>query len=203
MNLLWPGPQARRTASKNWFGAAALLAYVDDVPAYETLCHTILQQFATNHTASVLDRMAKDCLILPPPADVVGAAGKMVDSVVQSNGVRCTFAPFRLVKGLAEYRRDRSQSALKWLDAATPENESNRELQVLAITAMAQMRLGETNKAETALAKANSLAASFPLKGPAANAQWPDRLMAQCLLREARTMVGSPVGAGSAGDGSK
>ncbi len=184
----------------HYYSLAALLAFVDDAPAYEVLSRAILQQFATNRTASVLDRMAKACLILPQSTEIVNAAGKMADTAVPGGPARRGFGPFRLAKALAEYRRGRLDSAIKWTDGAAAENESSRELQVLAITAMAQSRQGDTNSASISLAKATSLAASLPLKAAGGNAQWPDRLIGQCLLREAKTMLENPTAAKSSGD---
>jgi tetratricopeptide (TPR) repeat protein len=173
-----------------YYNLAALLAYVGDRPAWQDSSRRILEQFATNQTPAVLERMAKACLILPPAADDLTAAGELADIAVPGNPSRKAPEAFRMVKALAEYRRDHFAAALKWLDGAAQEKEPVREVQADAIRAMALYHRGDRDTARATLAKASALADSAAFKSPAPNAQWPERLMALTLVREAKTVVG-------------
>jgi hypothetical protein len=48
---------------------------------------------------------------------------------------------------------------------------------------------GERDTAQATLTKAAGLADSLVIKGPTLNAQWPERLMAAVLVREAKALV--------------
>jgi len=172
-----------------YYNLAALLAYVGDAPAWQANSRKILEQFATNRIPSVLERMAKACLVLPPaPADLAAAA-QLADLAVPGNPGRKAPEAFRMAKALAEYRRGRFVVALRWLDGAAQENESVREMQAGAVRAMALYHRGDRDTARATLAKAAALADAMPLKSPAQNAQWPERLMAIALVHEAKAMV--------------
>jgi serine/threonine protein kinase/Flp pilus assembly protein TadD len=181
---LAPGEQAP------YYNLAALLAYTGDRPAWQDNSRRILAQVPTNSLPSVLERMAKACLILPPAPAELAAAGKLADLAVPGNPGRKVPEPFRLAKALAEYRRDRYAVSLKWLDGAAQENEPVREVEVDAIRAMALYQRGDREAARAMLAKATTLADTTPVKNLVANAQWPERLISLTLLREAKTVVG-------------
>ena len=173
-----------------FYHLAALLAYVGDRPAWEDNSRRMLELFATNRTPLMLERTAKACLILPPtPADLA-AAGKLADLAVPGNPGRKTPEAFRMVKALVEYRRDHFATALTWLDGAAQESEPAREMEADALRAMALYYRGEPDTARAALAKASALADAAPSRNLTPNAQWPERLIALTLVREAKAVVG-------------
>ena len=172
-----------------YYHLAALLAYVGDEPAWHDNSRKIIEQFATNRVPSVLERMAKACLILPPRPPELSAAGQLADLAVPGNPGRKAPEAFRLAKALAEYRRAHFVVALRWLDGAAQEDEPVREMQAGALRAMALYHRGDREAARATIAKAAAIADSMPIKGPAPNAQWPEHLMAATLIREAKAMV--------------
>ena len=173
-----------------YYNLAALLAYVDDGPSWQANSRRIIEQFPADRAPSVLERMAKACLIVPPrsPADLA-AAVRLADIAVPGTANRKAPETFRLVRALAEYRRERFAAALRWLDGSAQEGEVARQAQAEAIRAMAQFRRGDRDTARATLAKAVGLAESLPTKGPTLSAQWPERFVAASLVREAKTLL--------------
>jgi hypothetical protein len=164
--------------------------YLNDEPAWQDNSRKILELFSTNRVPAVLERMAKACPILPSrSANELTAAAQMAELAVRGNAGRKAPESFRLVRALAEYRRERFLVTLRWLDGAAQESEPAREAQADAIRAMAQYRRGERDTAQATLTKAAGLADSLVIKGPTLNAQWPERLMAAVLVREAKALV--------------
>src|SRR5713101_8044303 len=83
---------------------APLLAQSGDQEAYRRLCARILRQFGGTSDPAIAERMAKDCLILPPPAADLETIGKMADTAVAAGPDHKFWHYFQFVKGLAEYR---------------------------------------------------------------------------------------------------
>jgi Flp pilus assembly protein TadD len=167
---------------------APLLVQSGDQEAYRRLCAQILRRFAASSDPAIAERMAKDCLILPPPAADLETIGKMADTAVAAGPDHKSWHYFQFVKGLAEYRQGHFASAAEWLQkVAGREGDPHRTVAAYMVLAMAQYQLKQVDEARATLAKGVKLADSklATLGGP----QWNDQITAQVLTREARTLI--------------
>src|SRR5207247_6043692 len=94
---------------------AALLVQSGDLEAYRRHCERMLRQFAGTSNPVVAERTAKDCLFILPPASDLSTIVRLVETVVAAGPNHHYWPYFQFVKGLAEYRQDRSASAGDWL----------------------------------------------------------------------------------------
>src|SRR5260370_16813676 len=67
------------TDHEAYHSLATLLVQVGDLGEYRRHCERTLRQFAGTSDPSIAERMAKDCLILPPPAPDLETISKIVD----------------------------------------------------------------------------------------------------------------------------
>src|SRR6266404_5426307 len=94
---------------------APLLIQVGDVEGYRNHCGRALDQFGGTADPVIAERIATDCLILPPPADRVEKIAKMAEMAVQVGATNEAWPYFQLVKGMVEYRQGHFSGALPWL----------------------------------------------------------------------------------------
>jgi tetratricopeptide (TPR) repeat protein len=108
-------------------------------------------------------------------------------------------ADYQLVKALAEYRESKYGKAVEWSEKALDPSGTNynRGVQAGAVLAMAQQRLGQTNEARTALAKAKQIAETkLPKPGSGdLGPDWQDWIISHTLLREAQDLIEAPSSA--------
>ena len=172
---------------------APLLVQTGDLGAYRKLCERALSQFAETADPTVAERIAKDCLMLPPPADSLERLAKMADIAVAAGPTNPSWPYYMFVKGLAEYRQGHFAGALEWLrKVAAQEGVPARTAQADATLAMAEYQLGQTNAAREALAQGIKIAETELAKP--GRIDWNDALIAQFLLREAQGLItGTPA----------
>jgi len=172
---------------------APLLVQTGDLGAYRKLCERALSQFAETADPTAAERMAKDCLMLPPPADSLERLAKMADIAVAAGPTNPSWPYYMFVKGLAEYRQGHFAGALEWLrKVAAQEGVPARAAQADATLAMAEYQLGQTNAARETLAQGIKIAET-ELSKPG-RIDWNDALIAQFLLREAQALItGTPA----------
>src|SRR4029077_1182327 len=84
---------------------APLLVQTDDLEGYRKLYKRMLDQFGQTADPVVAERIAKDCLVLPPPAADLERLAKMADTAVAAGPNDSSWPYYVVVKGLAEYRR--------------------------------------------------------------------------------------------------
>ena len=170
---------------------APLLVQTGDVEAYRSLCERALSQFEGTTDPTVAERLAKDCLMLPPPAGSLEQFAKLADKAVAAGPTNSSWPYYMFVKGLAEYRLGHSAGALEWLrKVAAQEGVPARTAQAQATMAMAEYQLGQTNAARTALAQGITIAET-ELATPG-RLDWNDTIIAQTLLHEAQGLIGGP-----------
>ncbi len=175
-----------------YYHLALLLAQAGDIPAYDRHCKRVISQFADTRTPMLAARMAKACLILPPPAADLKLLNKMAGVALGAWGKREPPDDFKFVKGLAEYREGHFASAAKWLQKVeVPSGEPWRTVQVSMVLAMAQRRLDQNDAAQAALAQGIRLAdANTPkTKNRDLGIAWSDWIIAQALMREAKALM--------------
>jgi len=167
---------------------APLLVQTGDLGAYRKHCERVLSQFGETTDPAVAERMAKDCLMLPPPAASLDRLAKMADTAVAAGPTNSSWPYYEFVKGLAEYRLGHFAGALEWLrKVAAQEGVPARTAQARATIAMAEYQLGQTNAARAALAEGITIAKE-KLTHPD-RIDWNDQLIAQFLLREAQGLI--------------
>src|SRR6266542_1787445 len=167
---------------------APLLALSGDQEAYRRLCGRMLRQFAGSSDPAIAERMAKDCLILPPSAADLETLGKMADTAVAAGPGHKSWNYFQFVKGLAEFRQGHFASAKEWLEkVAAHEGDPNRTVAAHMVLAMAQHQLKQNDEARATLAKGRKIADAKVTRvdGP----QWNDQMTARLLMREAKTLI--------------
>jgi tetratricopeptide (TPR) repeat protein len=167
---------------------APLLVQVGDMDGYRSHCQRVLNQFVETKDPVIAERIAKDCLMFPPPTENLKRLGKMADTAIAANPTNNAWPYFQLVKGLAEYRLGQYAGAEDWLGkvglrAGVPA----RDAEVQATLAMAQYRLGQTNAAQAALAEGIKIAETKLNRSD--RIDWNDQIIAKVLLREAHTLI--------------
>jgi len=171
---------------------APLLAQSGDREAYRSLCARILAQFARTSDPAIAERMARDCLILPPPATDLETIGKMVDTAVAAGPHHQFWDYFQFVKGLYEYRHGHFAGAVEWLQKVVEhEGDPNRAVAACMVLAMSQHQLNQVAQAGATLARGLKIADAR--LGRPGSPQWNDQIAAQMFMREARTLIESGV----------
>ena len=131
-----------------WHYLAPLLVETGDLPGYREHCERALRQFGETSDPLVAERIAKDCLILPPPASRLPAMAKMADTAITAGPNDNAWPYYAFVKGLAEYRQGHFPAASEWLNKAAPnEGVPTRTAQVYATLAMANTRRSQRSRA--------------------------------------------------------
>ena len=167
---------------------APLLAQSGDQEAYHRLCGQILGQFARTSDPAIAERMARDCMILPPPAADLETIGKMVETAVAAGPNHQFWDYFQFVKGLSEYRQGHFADAAGWLQkVAAHESDPNRTVEAYMVLAMSQRRLNQAAEARATLARGLKIADAR--LGKPGSPQWNDQIAAQMLMREARALI--------------
>jgi tetratricopeptide (TPR) repeat protein len=167
---------------------APLLIQAGELGSYRELCERALIQFGETADPTVAERIAKDCLIMPPPAVSLEKLGRMADTAVAAGPGHSSWPYFALVKGLADYRQGHFAGALEWLQKIPAEEAiPARTVAAYATRAMAECRLGQTNTASATLAGGIKLSQAKLTKP--GRVDWNDVLIARFLLREAQALL--------------
>ncbi|HXT38683.1 MAG TPA: protein kinase [Candidatus Angelobacter sp.] len=166
---------------------APLLAQ-SDPGAYRRLRVQMLAAFARTSEPAIAERMARDCMILSPPATDLETIGKMVDAAIAAGPNHQFWDYFQFVKGLYEYRNGRFASTVEWLQKVVPrESDPNRTVEAYMVLAMAQHQLKQVDEARATLGKGLKIA-DAKLSKPG-SPQFNDQIAAQMLVREARALI--------------
>ena len=182
---------AVRVDPTNHFGyhyLAPLLLLAGEKEQYLKLREEILRRFGETSDPAVAERMAKDCLILPPPLADLPTLGKMADVAVAAGPSNKDYPYYQFVKGFAEYRQDHFAAAVGWLQSVIAQGVNVvRLVEANAVLAMAQFRQQQSNDARVSLDAARELEA---LKSdPNRMVNWNDRIIGQELIKEAATLI--------------
>lgn len=178
-----------------WYYHGCLLAYLGDEPAYKAHCAQMVQRFGSAVDGHLLDCTVKTCSLLPNGAGGDPERLNQIANQVWALGSKDerNVAWFRLLKGMAEYRAGGHERAINWLTAslqpALPHRSATGELYL----AMAYHRMGKTDDARAALARAEDRVQRLTPKpgvGDLAEGGIENWLICQTALREARAVVG-------------
>ena len=184
----------------NWYQLAPLLAQRGDAVAYRQHCHTMLARYSGTTNASIAERTAKVCLMLPWDGPDLAAADKLAETAVTIGATEVWVAYYQFVKGLAEYRQGRFDSAAEWERKALSEEgiDNPRDVQACMVLAMACHQLHQWDQARAALAKGGKIAeAKLPkLESGDLGSSWHDWIIAHALMREAKGLIEGEAGGG-------
>jgi serine/threonine protein kinase/tetratricopeptide (TPR) repeat protein len=171
---------------------APLLVQTGDRRGYEDLCTSITTKFAGANDPYTADRMAKDCLILPSPGADLKVPARLAEiAVTAGRGDSSSLPYFQCCKALAELRQGRHEAAANWAQLAAKGTNPHSQAEALAITAMSHFKLGQLDKARTALISCNKVIEEKLPKaqqGSLGN-DWRDWIIAHALQSEAKQMI--------------
>ena len=157
------GHQARRLWQKAlesnpaehsaWFGYAELCLFLEEEEEYHRACRDLLERFGEITDPFVAERVGRACLLRPATDDELRKGAALADLAVaaRESAPDWVYPYFLFARGLAEYRRNRLESAMTIMSgpAANVMGPSPRLL-----IAMAQYRLGQRDAARRTLAVA-------------------------------------------------
>ncbi len=179
------------------FRAAPLHLWAGDVTGYRRVCRAMLERFHGTQAPEIADRTAKTCLLTPDAVPDFNRVQKLADRVVTGTEKQGDYRWFTFAKGLAEYRAGRPAQAVKWLERLGPDARGDQiDASGFAVLAMAQHRLGQEEKARTALHSGQVIVAEKmpdPAAGRPFEGMWQDWLHSQILLREAEALFGKKL----------
>src|SRR5262249_15508831 len=142
----------------------------------------------TTQDPMIAERMAKDCLLLPPLPPDLATIGKMADLAVAAGPTNTLWPYFQFVKALAEFRQGHLDIAAKWLQEVTlQDTDVTRTVQAYMVLAMAQYQSKKGDEARASLTTGLKLAAERMPDLKAIN--WHDRLSAHFLMQEAKRVL--------------
>ena len=187
-----PGEDSARNADESlaWLYLAVLELEHGDRVAYRRHCRRMLDRFGTSHDPFELERTAKAGLLVPPPSPEEAARLRaMARAAVERAGPDHQFLPWYLLAlGLAEYRAGDPGAAKKALDRCLAiGTDPTVMIAALSIQAMALHLQGQSPAAQDSLDRAERLVAEQLTTMAAPD--WPDRLIARRLAREAQAVV--------------
>jgi serine/threonine protein kinase len=182
----------RSSAPDVYHALAPLLLQNGELKEYYELRTRIVREHGDASDPVTCERLAKDCLVLPPEASQMETLVKMVDRAVAAGPSHRSFLYFEFAKGLAEYRSGRYSDAVDWLQKALVKtNDSHRTAMTIATLAMAQQRLGQTEDARKTLTDALALAKAQlpePTKTEL-DGIWHDWIIAHELTHQATELI--------------
>jgi serine/threonine protein kinase len=122
---------------------APLLVWVGRLESYETLRGQMLERFGGTRDAIEAERLAKDCMILPPPQSSLSKLATLADRALAAGSANSDWPYFQFVKGLIEYRQGNFRQAVEPLQSVISQGGvASRTLQAYCVLAMAQYRPG-------------------------------------------------------------
>jgi eukaryotic-like serine/threonine-protein kinase len=169
---------------------APLHVRLGDLVEYQELCRTILDKFSRTTDIYIADRMAKDCLILPSSGVDLKTVAAMAD-LAASRGSKEGAAPyFHFCKGLAEFRLGHYDEAMKWASLAAKGSFPQPKACALAVLAMSQFKLDQSDDARTALSECNKIIEEqMPKPERDLGRAWRDWIIARALQSEAKQLI--------------
>ena len=176
----------------NYFYAAALFLYENDLENYRRACVALVAHFGKTDNIHSADITIKVCALAPGFGADANQVMNLADAArfkEQAGGAR---EWFELSRAMAHYRANRFESAAEIIAGSVPLHDIHRDASALSILAMAQHRRGNGNEARTALSSAQRIISTkMPKveKGELFGNDWHDWLHAQILCREAEQVL--------------
>jgi serine/threonine protein kinase/Tfp pilus assembly protein PilF len=131
-----------------WYHRGTLLAYLGKSEAHHELSRAMVERFKKTPDASIAERTAKTCLMLPGSVDDPALMLKLMDQAVASGGQYLAW--FQMGKGIAEYRAGHYRAADEVLATAKKTFPTGHAaVTCLLFRAMALHKLGNSAEAAT------------------------------------------------------
>jgi tetratricopeptide (TPR) repeat protein len=172
--------------------ASAAILDAGDTETYTALCRKALKQFGGTNDPVAAERVAKTCLLVPPSAEDLPRITALAETAVTRGKDQGAYNWFLLVRGMAAYRVGDWEATLDWCGRSRklrPGNQYAVPLNLL-LEAMAHQKLGHTEPAREALAKAARLIgnhkAELPGGGKIVEHDW---LNSEIIRKEAETLL--------------
>jgi serine/threonine protein kinase/tetratricopeptide (TPR) repeat protein len=173
-----------------WYRLAALHLKLGDLAAYRRCCREMLDRFGKTDTCAVAEKVAKTCSLAPDAVSDFAPVVRLTDVRAKDQEPDPWYL---LTKGLVEYRAGRPAGALALLKRMAPKTDGKpRDAAALAVTALAEHRLGHGKEARAALDTARAILAEKlpdPAKKRYFGNGWHDWLHAEVLYREAEEIL--------------
>ena len=175
-----------------------LLASIGEADRYRDLCRQLLDQYAGTSDIYEADETLKTCCLLGRARSAKRpSSARLADVAVSGDPTQRWSEWLLLASGLQKYRAGRFDAAVTTCRASRPRgNSGSGDVDALAVTtisieAMALERSGDAAGARGLLAEAKKLIDEklVVLSGGELGEWWHDRLAAQLLYREAKSLL--------------
>jgi len=168
-----------------------LLLQTGDLEGYQHHRERMIRQFSGTPDSVIAERIAKDCLILPPPAADFETIGKMANTALVVDSTHKGWGDVYFVKGLAEYRQGHFASAVEWLQKVLPEKRPwTRNVQTHMVLAMAHHQLHQPDDARATLATGLKTAdRTLEKLNEGLDDDWNDWIIAHLLMNQAQALI--------------
>jgi serine/threonine protein kinase/predicted Zn-dependent protease len=180
-----------------WYQAACAMAILGDLDVYRTHCREMLTRFSQAQDPYTAERVAKACLLLPPPDDQLVEARVLARRSVDGRSDHPSSQYFQFCQALAEYRAGNLDEASTWIDRSLGHADRNWEQpyphsMARVLRTMISARLGNIRKARAEWELLDRDWVRFPsvergeLLYPS---DWHDRIGAELLYHEAKRIL--------------
>ena len=170
-----------------------LLLEVEQTAAYGEHCQRMIGNFGGTTDPVVAERMAKDCMILPPAVKDMPVISNWVATAIAAGPQHPAWVWFEFVKGLYDYRLGNFSSAIdRQKKVLLDQKDQYRTTQAYMVMAMAHFQLKQLDEARATLAAGLKLAETrIPKldKKEGLDQLWNDWLTTHCFMREARKLI--------------
>jgi Tetratricopeptide repeat len=171
--------------------AAATCIDAGDAEGYAGIRRRALAQFAGTDDPIAADRVAKACLLAPPPPEDLARIVALADLAV-NRGKDHKYAPyFLMVRGMAAYRAGDWAAALDWCGRSRQRNSDIQEMVALDLLfeAMAHQKLSQIQPARAAFAQAVELMKRYRPKDLDVSGPKKDWLFCDVVRKEVESLL--------------
>jgi tetratricopeptide (TPR) repeat protein len=172
---------------------APLLVQSGDLEGYRRLCSKIAARFGGTSDPVIAERMAKDCLLFPPPGTNLTTESNWAETAVTIGKHHQYWAFFQFAEDLAEYRQGHFASAAEWMQKVLTQTGQVpfRDLEACMVLTMAQYRSGQMDQARATFAQGVAIAETKLAKLDSGDIgeDWGDWIIAHALMREAIGLI--------------
>ena len=170
---------------------AAVLVADEDLAAYQQLCRDMIASFHGTTNASIADKVAKDCTILPSSGVDLTAVAVLAETAVNRGKYDGPYTFYLCAKALSDYRLGHFEEAIAGTSLILKDPFPYTQAEGLAVLAMAQFRMAQTEAAGASLTRLKQIV-NERLPGPGSRdlgPDWVDCVIAHTLLSEAKNLI--------------
>jgi tetratricopeptide (TPR) repeat protein len=175
----------------HWYEAAAIYLAIGDQQSYRQACRVMLDRFgeAAAEQPDLAEQTAKSCSLVPNAVTDFSRVEKLANRAIVGTEQHSNYRSLALTKGLTDYRAGNFASAAEWLRRCQPNAAGGpRDALAFAALAMAQYRLGHTDKANAALDAARAIVAD-KTQNPDRDTNWLEWTHCQIVAGEAASLL--------------